>query len=192
MKPTQVELAVDLAAAWNIPIADVTQQLRDAKVKREAHGDGDSNQLWKRGIFADFVKSQAECLCLPATVTVMLLDQEVDFYIFFFFGSIFPSRCTKLLRRRPRWKTWRRCCLRMPLALIWRGDLRPIRSKMKPFVASAENYLENSICHDIFMGLLAPICGKLWTRSSVWIHSLIPRDAASRRWLPWFVDIWNF
>lgn len=40
MKPTQVELAVDLAAAWNITIADVTQQLRDAKVKREAHGDG--------------------------------------------------------------------------------------------------------------------------------------------------------
>lgn len=37
-----MELAVDLAAAWNIPIADVTQQLRDAKVKREAHGDGDS------------------------------------------------------------------------------------------------------------------------------------------------------
>jgi len=45
MKPTQVELAVDLAAAWNITIADVTQQLRDAKVKREAHGVGDSNQL---------------------------------------------------------------------------------------------------------------------------------------------------
>lgn len=45
MKPTQVELAVDLAAAWNITIADVTQQLRDAKVKREAHGDGESNQL---------------------------------------------------------------------------------------------------------------------------------------------------
>lgn len=65
MKPTQVELAVDLAAAWNITIADVTQQLRDAKVKREAHGDGDSNQLWKRGIFADGKKPRLNaCVCL--------------------------------------------------------------------------------------------------------------------------------
>lgn len=88
-------------------------------------------------------KSQAECLCLPATVTVMLLDQEVDCYVFFRRQHEFPSRCTKLLLRRPRWKTWHRCCLRMPLASIWLGDLRPIRSKMKPFVASAENSLED-------------------------------------------------
>jgi len=30
--------------------------------------------------FCRWEKAQAECLCLPATVTVMLLDQEVDFF----------------------------------------------------------------------------------------------------------------
>ena len=74
IKPTQVELAVDLAAAWNITIADVTQQLRDAKVKREA-----AMGMATPTNFAD-EKSQAECLCLPATITVMLLEQEVDFF----------------------------------------------------------------------------------------------------------------
>ncbi|CAL1150524.1 unnamed protein product [Cladocopium goreaui] len=52
----EVELAVDLAMAWNIAISmDLTQRLQDAIAKREA-----------------------ESLCLPATVSVIFLDQEAQ------------------------------------------------------------------------------------------------------------------
>ena len=81
-------------------------------------GDGDSNQLcrWK----------------IPGWMLVSACNDHRDASGprgGFFWRCIFPWRCTTLQDRRPRWKAWRRCCLRMPLASIWRGDSRPIRSK---------------------------------------------------------------